>query len=51
MSAGLKVGGVSVLHPGESETWSNPMLCQRILKTYGDDLFKDVDVDTVYQTT
>ena len=51
MSAGLKIGGVSILKPGESEIWSNPMLCQRILKTYGDDPFKDVVFDTVDQTT
>ena len=51
MSAGLKIGEVSVLQPGESETWSNPMLCQRILKTYGDDPFKDVVVERVNQTT
>ena len=51
MCAGLKIGGKSILQPGESETWSNPMLCQRILKTYGDDLFKDVVVERVNQTT
>ena len=51
MSAGLKIGGTSVLQPGESEIWSNPMLCQRILKTYGDEPFTDVVIEIVDQTT
>ena len=51
MCAGLKIGGVTVLQPGESETWSNSMLSQRILKTYGDEPVKDVYFDTVNQTT
>ena len=51
MSAGLKIGGTEVLKTGESETWSNSMLKQRMLKTYGDDLVKDVDIDALDQST
>ena len=51
MSTGLKIGGIEVLKPGESETWSNSMLKQRILKRYGDDPVKDAVIEEVKQTT
>ena len=43
LDTGLKIGGVSILN-GEIETWSNSMLIQRILKTYGDDPVEDLEI-------
>ena len=51
MSTGLEIGGIEVLKPGESETWSNSMLKQRILKTYGDGPVMDVAIKRLNQTT
>ena len=51
MCTALKIGGVTVLQPGEYETWSNSMLTHRILKTFGDEPVKDVRIEKVNQTT
>ena len=51
MSTGLKIGGIEVMKPGEFETWSNSILNQRILKTYGDDTVNDLAMESLNQTT
>ena len=45
MSLGLKIGGMTIFEKGSSETWSNAMLVQRLLKIYGDGLVKDPVVE------
>ena len=38
----LEVGGAEVFKADHHETWSHAMFIQRLLKTYGDDLVKDL---------
>ena len=49
---GLKVNGVSVFDErGESETWSSAMLSKRMLKTFGDKLIKEVEIQRLKATS
>ena len=51
MKAGFFVNGVTVFDKGMTETWSSSMFNQRVLKRFGDELIKDMEFESVNQTT
>ena len=47
----IKLNGLEVLEPRFRENWSNHMLKQLILKRFGDDPVKKMEIGGVYQST
>ena len=48
MSLGFKISGVTVFESRIHETWSSAMFNQRVLKKFGDDLIKDIEIKNVH---
>ena len=51
MRTGFKVNGVTVFDIGLAEFWSSSMFNQRLLKKFGDELIRDMDIESLEQTT